>query len=93
VDLNGNRLLDQDDPPLPGASFSVMGFGSVTDKTGYAWALIPGGWDKPVTARMTPPANSGYVLIGSGEVILQSGKQTSANFLFAPPPVPTATLP
>ena len=92
VDLNGNRLLDSDDPPLAGARFSVMGFGSLTDETGYAWAMIPGGWDKPAAAKMDPPEGSGYTLIEPDEVTLQSGAQTSAEFLFEPPSDPTATL-
>ncbi len=54
VDSNGNRQLDEADPPLPGARFSVMGFGSLTDQDGYAWAMIPGGWDEPVTAQHDP---------------------------------------
>jgi acetyl esterase/lipase len=91
VDQNGNQQLDEDDPPLPGAGFSVMGFGSFTDQDGYAWAMIPGGWDEPVKAQMTPPQGSRYTLIGPGEVILQAGKVSSANFLFAAPPAPSAT--
>lgn len=91
VDQNGNRLLDADDPPLPGARFSVMGFGSLTDKEGYAWAMIPGGWDQPVSAQMTPPQGSQYTLIGPDEAILQAGKMNSADFLFAPPLAPSAT--
>jgi acetyl esterase/lipase len=91
VDLNGNRRLDSDDPPLAGAHFSVMGFGSLTDETGYAWALIPGGWDKPAAAKMSPAEGSGYTLIGPDEVTLQSGAQTSADFLFTPPPTPSPT--
>lgn len=93
VDLNGNQRLDADDPPLAGARFDVMGWGSFTDQTGYAWALIPGGWDQPVNAQMAPPQGSGYALIGPAEVILQAGVQTSADFLFTPPPVPSAPPP
>lgn len=91
IDQNGNQRLDEDDPPLPGARFSVMGFGSFTDEEGYAWAMIPGGWDQPVSAQMAPPQVSEYTLIGPGEVILQAGKVNSADFLFAPPSTPSAT--
>jgi acetyl esterase/lipase len=93
IDLNGNQLLDAGDSPLIGARFDVMGWGSFTDETGYAWALIPGGWDEPVTARMVPPEGSGYTPVGPAEVILQSGTQTSADFLFAQPAVASATPP
>lgn len=91
VDQNGNQQLDEDDPPLAGARFSVMGFGSLTDQDGYAWALIPGGWEQPAPAQMLPPQGSAYTLIGPKEVVLQAGKVNSANFLFAPPQASGAT--
>jgi acetyl esterase/lipase len=93
VDSNSNRQLDETDPPLPGARFSVMGFGSLTDQDGYAWAMIPGGWDEPVTARMDPPENSDYTLIGPVEVTLQAGRVNSVDFLFAPAGTPSLTPP
>jgi acetyl esterase/lipase len=86
VDLNGNGKLDEGDAPLPGAQFIVGGFGSQTDANGSALVIIPGRWDQAVTARMSPPEGSGYTLIGPAEATLQSGEQTSADFLFAVPP-------
>lgn len=85
VDLNHNGVLDGGDAPLVGARFSAGGFGGQTGADGVAVAVIPGGWDQPVTARMSPPPESSYTLIGPGEVTLQSGKQTSADFLFDAP--------
>jgi len=84
-DSNGNGQLDSTDSPLKDARFTAAGFGGITDASGYAMIVIPGGWDQPVTAQMAPPEGSGYTLIGPTEAILQSGVQNSADFLFAVP--------
>jgi acetyl esterase/lipase len=85
VDDNGNGQIDSSDAPLKDARFTAAGFGGLTDASGYAMIVIPGGWDQPVTAQMAPPEGSGYTLIGPTEAILQSGVQNSADFLFAAP--------
>lgn len=86
VDQNENSQIDAGDAPLENSLFTAAGFGAHTDATGYAMVVIPGQWEQPVTAQMAPPENSGYTLIGPTEVILQLGKKTSADFLFAPQP-------
>jgi len=85
LDVNKNGELDADDPPLEGARFSCAGFGSQTGADGVAVVVIPGGWDKPVEARMEPPEDSAYTLIGPSAVTLQSPGKTRADFLFAIP--------
>jgi acetyl esterase/lipase len=85
LDSNDNRELDEDDAPLQGAMFYVLGFRDETDARGHALVTIPGGWDKPAQASMAPPEGSGYELIGPQEVVLQQGVQNSAEFLFAEP--------
>ena len=82
VDSNHNGELDPTDAPLENARFTVGAFGATTDESGYAFVIIPGDWAEPVTARMLPPQGSSYTLIGPAQVILQSGGQTSADFLF-----------
>lgn len=81
-DSNNNQALDPGDAPLAGAIYIVEGWRSTTDKSGHATVIIPGGWDKPVTARMLPPPDSNAILIGPAEVTLQSPDRTSADFLF-----------
>ncbi len=71
--------------PLEGARFTCAGFGSETGADGVAVVVIPGGWDKPVEAQMTPPSGSGYTLVSPTVVTLQSPTKTRADFLFAPP--------
>jgi acetyl esterase/lipase len=85
IDANGNKQIDESDPPLPGATFTLMGFGDMTDDQGHAFIVIPGGWDQPVIAKMAPPQDGGYTLIGPVHVTLHSPNNTSARFLFAPP--------
>lgn len=82
IDSNANGVLDASDLPLPGAQFTAAGFGDVTDTKGFAMILIPGDWDKPVTARMAPPKGSNYTIIGPDEQILQNGKTNQIKFLF-----------
>jgi acetyl esterase/lipase len=91
IDANGNDEIDESDPPLPGARFMAAGFGAQTGADGYAVITIPGGWDQPISAQMSPPEGSGYRLIGPTEVILQDRLQTRADFLFAPPDFPLAS--
>lgn len=86
VDQNSNGQIDAGDAPLENALFTAAGFSAHTDATGYAMVVIPGQWEQPVTAQMASPEDSGYTLIGPTEVILQYGKKTSADFLFAPQP-------
>ena len=92
LDANGNGEIDEDDPGLKGALFDValgsgMGNRGITNKEGRAWVIIPGGADKddwPVRARMRPPPDTGYTLIGPAEIVL-AYRETSADFLFAGP--------
>lgn len=93
VDENENGELDESDTPLPGARFTLAGFGGVTDANGYAMVLIPGEWDQPVSAQMAPPDDSSYTLIGPGEETLQNGVKNRADFLFAPPPTSSSPQP
>jgi acetyl esterase/lipase len=83
VDKNGNNKLDSSDSPLKGARFTAGGFSSITDASGLALIVISGYWDQPLSVQMAPPEGSGNTLIGPTEVILQSGVQDSADFLFA----------
>ncbi len=85
IDVNNNQEIDSTDLPLAGAQYVVAGWRASTDSNGYASVVIPGGWDQPVVAHMAPPEGSDYSLIGPNEVILQNGKTTSADFLFAGP--------
>jgi hypothetical protein len=89
IDANGNGQIDEDDPPLQGAIFSVSDAagnngGDLTDSQGSAMAWWPSGTEYPVTLRMDPPKDSGYVIIGESEIVLPA-YQTSADFLFALP--------
>jgi acetyl esterase/lipase len=83
IDSNNNGALDPADSPLQGALFVAAGFRAKTDASGVATVVIPGGWDDPITASMAAPEDGGYRLIGPDQVELQSGEQTSADFLFA----------
>jgi|GEM_PF-1536169 len=85
VDANGNGELDASDPPLAGARFACAGFGGESGADGVATVVIPGSWDKPVEAQMSPPSGSDYTLIGPAVVTLQSPGTTRAEFLFASP--------
>jgi acetyl esterase/lipase len=82
VDANGNKQIDESDPPLEGAMFTLAGFGDTTDANGMAFITIPGGWERPVLAQMRPPKEGGYTLIGPNQVTLQSPGKTRAEFLF-----------
>jgi hypothetical protein len=89
LDADGNGKIDPDDPGLGGARFEVglsWGGGSVafTGKDGSASIVIPGGLrekDWPVRARMIPPPDTSYQLVGPAEVVLEYPK-SSADFLF-----------
>ena len=85
VDSNLNGELDPDDQPLQGAIFLLEGFRATTNSSGMAFITIPGGWDQAVNARMQAPADSDYVLVSPADVILQSGEQIKAEFLFSGP--------
>jgi hypothetical protein len=90
VDANGNGKLDPDDPGLQGARFEMAlswggGSAASTGKDGTAFIVIPGGLsekDWPVKARMSPPPDTSYEVIGPAEVVLEYPK-SSADFLFA----------
>lgn len=96
VDANSNQELDKSDPPLAEAQLLAGGYSDLTDESGYAQVVIPGGWSQPLSVRMLPPADSSYVLIGPAEVELQEGSRTEAEFLFAALPAagpePEATV-
>jgi acetyl esterase/lipase len=92
VDSNTNGLLDSHDAPLEGARFTAEQFGALTGKDGTATIVIPGGWDRPVTAKMAAPEGSGYTLIEPSQVELDPDGPTSADFLFATPQ-PAASVP
>lgn len=92
VDANGNGEIDADDPGLQGAVFEVTlsgkgGSGALTGKDGSAFIIIPGGLSEkswPVRARMRPPPDTDYELVGPEEIVLEY-PQVSADFLFAAP--------
>ena len=89
LDANGNGKIDPDDPGLEGARFEVAlswggGSAASTGKDGSASIIIPGGLsekDWPVRARMKPPPDTSYALVGPAEVVLEYPK-SSADFLF-----------
>ena len=90
LDANGNGKIDEGDPGVKGATFVVSpsGMGGLTARTGSdggAFITIPGGLsDKawPVRARMEPPPDTSYELVGAAEIVLEYPK-SSADFLFA----------
>ncbi len=92
VDANGNGEIDSQDPGLEGAVFEVSlndegGSAASTGKDGSALIVIPGGVSKagwPVRARMRPPPDTDYKLVGPEEIVLEY-PQVSADFLFAAP--------
>ena len=89
VDANGNGKIDPDDPGLEDARFQVSlswggGSAASTGEDGSAWIVIPGGLsekDWPVKARIDPPPDSSYELVGAAEVTLAYPK-SRAEFLF-----------
>ena len=86
LDINQNEVIDEDDLKIGGAVFEIsLGFRGTTSEGGCATVVIPGGigdsyW--PVKARMQPPEDSSYKLIGPAEILLEY-PETQANFLFA----------
>lgn len=93
VDANGNQLPDSQDVPLPGAKLVIGGLSALTDASGHAQISLPAGWDQPLTVQMLPPAESAYVLIGPGEVLLQPEENRTVEFLFSLSPQTTPTAP
>lgn len=74
LDVNSNGELDSEDTPVENAAFIVTlqfggAVGALTDKTGYAFIVAPGGVDYPVSMRMEPPEESTLKLIGPSELI------------------------
>ena len=88
LDVNGNGELDPEDTPVENAMFIVTlqfggEVGALTDKTGNAFIVAPGGADYPVKMRMEPPKDSTLKLIGPSE-ITQEMADESPKFLFSP---------
>lgn len=87
LDANGNNELDLEDAPVENATFIVTlqfggEVGALTDKTGYAFIVAPGGVDYPVTMRMEAPKDSTLKLIGPSEVTHELADQ-APKFLFS----------
>ena len=60
---------------------------ALTGKDGSAFIIIPGGLSKaswPVRARMRPPPDTDYELVGPEEIVLEY-RQVSVDFLFTAP--------
>ena len=87
LDANGNGELDSEDTPLENATFIVTlqfggEVGALTDKTGYAFIVAPGGVDYPVKMRMEPPKDSNLKLIGPSELTHELSDE-APKFLFS----------
>ena len=87
LDANGNGELDSNDTPLENAMFIVTlqfggEVGALTDKTGFAFIVAPGGVDYPVKMRMEPPKDSTLKLIGPSELVHELADE-SPKFLFS----------
>ena len=87
LDANDNGELDSEDTPLENATFIVTlqfggEVGALTDKTGYAFIVAPGGVDYPVKMRMEPPEDSTLKLIGPSEVTHELADE-APKFLFS----------
>jgi hypothetical protein len=87
LDANGNGELDLEDTPVENARFIVTlqfggEVGALTDKTGYAFIVAPGGADYPVKMRMEPPKDSTLKLIGPSEITHELTDE-SPKFLFS----------
>jgi hypothetical protein len=90
LDSNGNGEIDADDQKLKNGMFLVAlnggaGFGAPTTEGGCATVTIPGGIGEeswPVAARMEPPEETGYELVGPAEIVLEY-PESHADFLFA----------
>jgi hypothetical protein len=87
LDANNNGELDSEDTPLENASFIVTlqfggEVGALTDTTGYAFIVAPGGVEYPVKMRMEPPRDSKLKLIGPSELTHELSDETP-KFLFS----------
>ncbi len=86
VDTNGNGQLDEADAPLKDAIFTVKlaygEVGAVTDESGMAFIVVPGGVEYPAVLRMQPPKDSNYVLVGPASITRNSAGGPNAEFLF-----------
>ncbi len=87
LDVNGNGELDPEDTPLENATFIVTlqfggEVGGLTDKTGYAFIVAPGGADYPVKMRMEAPKDSTLKLIGPSEITHELADE-APKFLFS----------
>ncbi len=88
LDTNGNGQIDTEDKPLANAAFIVTlqgggEFGDKTDESGYAFIIIPGGVEYPVTLRMEAPKNSTLKLVGPSEITYSPDTSESKKFLFS----------
>lgn len=87
LDANGNGELDAEDTPVKNATFIVTlqfggEVGGLTDKTGYAFIVAPGGVDYPVKMRMEAPEDSTLKLIGPSEITHELADE-APKFLFS----------
>ena len=87
LDANNNGELDPEDMPVENAMFIVTlqfggEVGGLTDKTGYAFIVAPGGVDYPVKMRMESPKYSTLKLIGPSEITHELADE-NPKFLFS----------
>jgi len=87
LDVNNNGELDTEDTPVEDAMFIVTlqfggEVGALTDKTGYAFIVAPGGADYPVKMHMEPPKDSTLKLIGPSEITHELADE-NPKFLFS----------
>lgn len=86
VDTNGNGQVDAEDAPLKDARFIIKlkpgEVGALTDVSGYAFVIVPGGVEYPVVLTMKPPEDSTYLLVGPASITWTSGGGEKAEFLF-----------
>ena len=87
LDVNGNGQVDSEDTPLQGASFyvefnGIKAFIDITDESGNAYILVPGGVEYPATIGILAPEGSDLVIVGSDTATITAETVPSATFLF-----------
>ena len=87
LDVNGNGEIDDVDTPVVGAAFyveyqGIKGFIDITDETGNAYILVPGGLEYPVTVGIDAHKDSGLRVVGSATAIITPETGPTARFLF-----------
>jgi hypothetical protein len=87
LDANGNGKIDPEDTPIENATFSVeLGgvkvFSDITDETGNAFLLIPGGVEYPVNVIMEAPGDSTLTSITPSKITV-SASSGDLQFLFS----------